>query len=115
MRIVFLISTCLFALAALCETPKYEVATILDVKLHQAVDHTELQAVTYDVSVRVRDTIYVVVYTDTLGTSTVKFAGGHQLLVCVAQNAIIYNDILGQSQQVPIISRRPATNSKQAK
>jgi hypothetical protein len=114
-RTAFLIIVCFFAVWALCETPKYEVATILEVKPHQAVEHNSLQAVTYEVSVRVRDTIFAVVYTDTLGTGTVKFAGGYQLLVCVAKNTIIYNDILGQSQEVPIISRRPATNTKQSK
>jgi len=49
-----------------------------------------------------------------LGTGAVKHAGGHQLLVYVGKNTITYNDILGQSQEVPIISRKPVTSTKQS-
>lgn len=69
-------------------------------------------AVRYDVSVKVADTIYLVLYTDSLGTSTVKYAAGRQLLVHVDKDTRTYNDILGRSQRVPIISQKPVTKIK---
>jgi hypothetical protein len=50
-----------------------------------------------------------------LGTSTVRYAAGRELLVHVGKKAIIYNDILGRSQEVPIISQKPATTMSQSK
>lgn len=118
LRIVCAVCICLFALPAACEPPaKYEVATILEVKRRapDAAHESGLQAASYEVSARVGDTIYVVLYSDTLGTGAVQYAGGQELLVHVEKTAITYNDILGRSQQVPIISRKSATSTKQPK
>jgi hypothetical protein len=113
----FIILTCAVALPAFCEPPaKYEVATILDVKPHQAAGTSSSSEVaSYDVSVKVAGTIYLILYTDTLGTNTVRYAAGRELLVHVGKNTIAYNDILGRSQEVPIISQKPATSMSQSK
>jgi hypothetical protein len=114
---LLLIVLCAIALPAFCEpSAKYEVATILDVKPHQSAgDSSSSAAASYDVSVKVAGTIYVVLYTDTLGTGTVKYVPGRELLVHVGKNAITYNDISGRSQEVPIISQKPATTMSQSK
>jgi hypothetical protein len=57
----------------------------------------------------------VVLYTPPLGQETVKYAAGRELLVLVGKRTIRYNDILGQSFEVPIESQTPAAKSKQAK
>ena len=107
---ICLIWICLATLPVVCESgPKYQVATITDVKPHQAADNKPSDPVRYDVSVTVADTVYLVLYTDTFGTGTVQYAAGRELLVHVGRNAITYNDILGQSHEVPIISQKPAT------
>jgi hypothetical protein len=113
----FLIIICAVALPAFCEPAvKYEVATILDVKPHQSAGEISASvAATYDVSIKVAGTIYLVLYTDTLGTNTVKYAAGRQLLVYVGKKTITYNDILGRSQEVSIISQKPVTNISQSK
>lgn len=119
LKIAFAICICLFALPAVCEPPaKYELATILEVKLRKganAAHEVSLQAASYEVSARVGDVVYVVLYTDTMGTGTVQYAGGQQLLVHVGENTVIYNDILGRSQEVPIIARKPATSTRHSK
>jgi hypothetical protein len=112
-KVMSLICICLMTLPAFCEPEsKYEVATITNVKPHQDADNKPTDPVQYDVSVKVADTVFVVLYTDTLGTGTVKFAAGRQLLVHVGKDAIDYNDILGRSQEVPIISQKPVTKTK---
>jgi hypothetical protein len=94
---------------------KYQVGTITEVKAHQAAGSGASDTASYDVSVKVGDTIYVVLYTPPLGEDTVKYAGGRDLLVLVGKNTITYNDILGRSFAVPIESQKPAANPKQSK
>jgi hypothetical protein len=96
-------------------TSQYQVGTITAVKAHQAAGSGVSDAASYDVSVKVGDTIYVVLYTPALGEDTVKYAAGRDLLVLVGKNTITYNDILGRSFAVPIESQKPATNLKQSK
>lgn len=91
---------------------KYQVATITDVKTHQAAGDGASDVISYDVSLKVADTIYVTLYTPPSGENTVKYAAGRELLVLVGEKTIRYNDILGQSFEVPIVSREPATNAK---
>jgi hypothetical protein len=96
-------------------TSKYQVGTITEVKVHQAAGSAASDAASYDVSVKVGDTIYVVLYTPALGEETVKYVVGRDLLVLVGNNTITYNDILGRSFAVPIESQKPAANLKQPK
>ena len=94
---------------------KYQVGTITEVKVHQAAGTGGSDAVSYDVSVKVGDTIYVVLYIPALGEETVKYAAGRDLLVLVGKNTITYNDLLGRSFAVPIESQKPAAKVKQSK
>jgi hypothetical protein len=96
-------------------TTKYQVGTITEVKVHHTGGSSASDAVSYDVSVKVGDTIYVVLYTPALGEETVKYAAGHDLLVLVDKNKITYNDILGQSHNVPIESQKHAAKPKLSK
>lgn len=94
---------------------KYQVGTITEVKTHQSLGDGSSEVVSYDVSVKVGGTIYQVLYTPPLGMSIVKYAAGRELLVLVGKNTIRYNDLLGQSFEVPIVSRKSATDAKQSK
>ena len=115
-RLIAVIALCFVTLPGLCQsTSKYQIATILEVKPHQSAGDLASDAISYDVSVKVGDTIYVVLYTQLLGEIPAKYATGRELLVLVDKNAITYNDMLGRSLQVPIESQRPATEPKHSK
>ena len=115
-RLIAVIGLCLLTFPALCQsTSKWQIATITEVKPHQAAGEDASDPTTYDVSVKVGDTIYVVLYTTPLGEIPPKYATGHELLVLVGKNTITYNDMLGRSLQVPIESQRPAAEPKQSK
>src|SRR5580704_6566703 len=106
LAIVFCIS--LTTLPAFCQSAsKYQVGTITEVKAHQAAGSSASDAAGYDVSVKAGDTIYVVLYTPPLGEETVKYSAGRDLLVLVGKRTIRYNDILGQSFEVPIEGQKP--------
>jgi len=112
LAIVFCISLTTFP--AFCQSAsKYQVGTITEVKVHQTAGSGASDAASYDVSVKVGDTIYVVLYTPTLGEGTVKYAAGRELLV--GKRTIRYNDILGQSFEVSIESQKSAVKPKPAK
>src|SRR5271165_3984085 len=115
-RLIVVIALGLLTLAAFGEsTSKYQVAMITEVKARQVAGDSASDATSYDVSVKVGDTIYVVLYTPPLGELPAKYATGHELLVLVGKNTITYNDILGRSLQVPIESQRSATEHKSSK
>ena len=115
-RVIGAITLCLLTLSAFCQsTSKYQVAIITEVKPHQAVSADASDRASYDVSVKVGDTIYVVLYTQPLGQLPAKYATGFELLVLVGKTTITYNDMLGRSLQVPIESQRPAKEPKSPK
>jgi hypothetical protein len=115
LAIVFCISLTMFS-AFGQSASKYQVGTITDVKTHQeAAGGGTTDAASYDVSVKVGDTIYVVLYTPPLGEETVKYAAGRELLVLVGKRTIRYNDMLGQSFEVPIESQKSAAKPKPTK
>lgn len=95
---------------------KWQVGTITAVKIHQSANNVgAADATSYDVSVKVGDTIYIVLYTPPLREETVKYAAGRDLLVLVNKSTIRYNDMLGQSYDVPIESRSPAASPNASK
>ena len=94
---------------------KYQIAVVTEVKPHEAAGDSASDHPRYDVSVKVGDTIYVVLYTQPWGELTAKYVNVHELLVFVGKDTITYNDMLGRSLQVPIESQRPATDPKHAK
>jgi hypothetical protein len=113
LRLVGIFCILVTALPAFCQsTSKWQVGTITEVKVHQTAEKVgSSEAASYDVSVKVGDTMYVVLYTPPLHEETVKYAAGRDLLLFVGKSTIRYNDILGRSYEVPIESQRPATNS----
>jgi len=94
---------------------KYQVGTITEVKAHQAAGSGSSDAASYDVSVKIGDTIYVVLYTAAPGEDRVKYAAGRDLLVLVGKSTITYNDIGGRSFAVPIERQKPSANLKPSK
>jgi len=116
MRLLPILCICLTTFPSFCQsTSKYQVGTITDVSVHQASEAAASDATSYDVSVKVGDTIYVVLYTPQLGEQTVKYIAGRELLVLVGKNTIRYNDILGRSRELPIENRKPAANPRGSK
>ena len=115
-RLIVVIGLCLLTFPVLCQTTsKWQVASITEVKPHPAAGEDASDPITYDVSVKVGGTIYLVRYTTPPGEIAPKYATGRELLVFVGKNTITYNDMLGRSLQVPIESQRPATESKPSK
>jgi hypothetical protein len=97
---------CSSALPVFCQsTSEWKVGMITEVRIHETGEKVGASdAVSYDVSVKVGDTIYVVLYTPALREIAVKYAAGRSGLVLVSKSTIRYNDILGRSVDLPIES-----------
>jgi hypothetical protein len=110
------VAVCLLTLPGLCQsTSQYQVAIITEVKAHPVAGDTTSDSTSYDVSVKVGNTIYVVLYTPQLSELPPKYVTGRELLVFVGKGTITYNDMLGQSHEVQIESRRFVTEPKKSK
>jgi hypothetical protein len=115
-KLIGAIALCLLTFPALCQTTsKWQIATITEVKAHPVEGEDATDPITYDISVKVGDTVYLVRYKTPAGEIAPKYASGRELLVLVGKNTITYNDMLGRSLQVPIESQRPAAEPKQSK
>ena len=93
---------------------RYQPATITQVQPHQSGDTPAPAEAVYEVSVKVNGITYVVVTKSPLGDSAILYAIGRELLVKVDENTITWNDILGQSHEVPILRRGPIANSSKS-
>lgn len=94
---------------------EYQVAVIVGVKPHPARPDNASSPNRYEVSLKFGDTIYEVLYTPQFGIRTIKYAERRNLLVVVGEKTISYNDLLGQSFEVPIIRRKPAADAAQSR
>jgi hypothetical protein len=108
MRIVWsCIVVCILALQGVGQSlqPKYEAGTITDVTPHQAASCAGSSVCNYDVSVRVADTVYVVLYTTTSG-SAVRFYKGLGIPVLIGKDTIKFRNLLGTERELPILQRK---------
>lgn len=89
----------------------YQVGTIMAVAPHRESSASDSSPSSYDVSVKVGDTNYVVLYTPPFGEETVKYAAGRDLLVLIGEKTVTFNDELGNSSEIPILSRATVASS----
>jgi len=105
-RFLFAIVICVTTLPALSQTPssKYQVGTIVAVKQHEdAHPDASSTATRYDVSVKVRDTIYVVLYTSPNSINAVQYAPGSDVLVLIGKDSLTISRKLDGTTEVPIL------------
>jgi hypothetical protein len=87
-------------------SPRYQPGTIVAVRAHHAGAGDASLVRRYDISVKVGNTIYVVLYTQPRGTINPEYRAGLDLPVLVGSNTVRFNDRLGRSKELPILSRR---------
>ena len=102
--LIGLLSTLVFA-QSVSSGSSYEPATITGVKPYNSGKNVNPETALYEVSVKAGGTTYVVLTTSPDHSPAILYAVGRQLLVHIGENVITWNDILGQSHEVPIQSR----------
>jgi hypothetical protein len=106
-----------FVVPRLCGQDKrpYQAGTIVDVKPHQA-ERTDGDAAKqksdetqqFDISIRVANKIYVVLYTPPTGQNYPELGLGMDRTVLVDGDTMKINDLLGRTRSMPILSSKDA-------
>lgn len=105
---LILVVVCVFALLAFGQTsvPKYQRGTITAVRGHQsAPGELASDVARYDVSVKIGNTVYVVLYTPRNGANAVEYSAGIDMLFSVGENALTFNSKLSGTTEAPILRR----------
>jgi len=114
-----LLLSLLLATTCFCQssTAKWKVAIITGVKLHEPAAGNDSSAPQYEVTSRIENTEYVVLYVAPAGSlpDTPRYRLGQDLPVLVGTDTIKYNDMAGTTREVPILSRRNLPTSTPAK
>jgi len=104
-RCLFLVLVITAVLSALCQSQSsaYQPGTILGVAIHPNAPG-EPAVTRYDVTLKVGNNVYVVLYSPPEGQSTVEYSAGMDLLVLVENNTIRFSK-LGTTGEAPIQRR----------
>ena len=107
---------CAASLSAMGQTPpsNYQRGTITAVTAHQnAPGESSRDVVRYDVSVKVGNTNYVVLFTPPNGSNTVEYSTGIDMLFLVGDNTLTFNSMVSGKTEMPILRREalPARGS----
>jgi hypothetical protein len=85
---------------------KYQPGTITAVTAHQnASGDSEGNVARYDVSVKIGNVIYMVLYTPLNGANSVEYSPGIEMLFSVGSDTLTFNSKISGSTQVPILHR----------
>ncbi len=97
----------LLTAAAICQTTEHKWTTGVITQVTQHVDAAAPGSPTgkYDVSVRIGDVIYVVLYTPTPGSKLVEYRVGTDLNVAVGKKTLKFNESGGETKEVPILRK----------
>ena len=91
---------------------QYQSGLILEVKEHPGAEIPATEKTPpikrYDISVQVKDVVYVILFTPRPGMHGFQTLAGMDILVLVQEKSMYFNDILGRSMSAPIISQHPA-------
>lgn len=80
----------------------YQPGTIMKAVRHPSAGGQSQQ---YDVSVKVLNTLYTVLYTPPPGVNTVEYVSGLEILVLVKKDTLVFNSRVSGSTEVPILAR----------
>jgi len=114
--LIWLLSLLLGTTCLAQSTPTWKVATITGVKVHEPAAGNDSSAPQYEVTSKIEDTEYVVLYVAPAGSlpDVARYRLGQEVPVLVGIDTIKYNDMTGTTREVPILSRRkiPTTAAK---
>lgn len=86
----------------------WQVATIMEVQAYPLAAGEGPSSVRYDITVRVGNIEYVVLYVPPKFAfkESIEYQLGLESLVLIGAETMKYNDILGNTREAPILSRR---------
>jgi hypothetical protein len=86
----------------------YQAGTIVDVQPHQAAAGSDSDKKQFDVSIKVANKIYVVLYSPPGGQDFAEYGVGMNRTVLVEGDTMKLNDLLGRTRILPVLSVKDA-------
>lgn len=103
--VILICVSALFALGQ-ARTPKYQPGTITAVTTHQDPSGAAREeSASYDVSVKIGNVLYVVLYKPLNGANSVEYSPGIDMLFLVGRDTLTFNSKISGSTKVPILRR----------
>jgi hypothetical protein len=103
---IFIIMVAVLPCSTQTSSSKYQPGTIVSVVRHtNAPAQQDRDTAQYDVSVKVADTTYVVLYTPPNGANGVEYSAGLGILVMVGRDTLTFDSKLSGTTEVPILRR----------
>jgi hypothetical protein len=110
--LLIVLATFLLVGAAFAQTSvPYQIGTVMEVKDHQTTAQED-STKRYDISVKVGNTLYVVLYTPQPGSDAAQYKTGLDFPVQVDGKTLRFNDTLGRPVAVPIVSQTQLAEDK---
>jgi Spy/CpxP family protein refolding chaperone len=106
LTIIFLMWIVPLATPCQAASSKYQPGTIMAVERHEDASAGDNKLARYDVSVRIDDTVYVVLYTPPNGANIVERAVGHEFLFRVGENTLRFPERFGGHTELPILATK---------
>ena len=103
--VVVLVRLLTVALIAAAQSNQYQRGTIVSVVRHPNAENQEPGHAEYDVSIRVRDTVYVCLYSPPNAASFVEYSAGLDVLVLVKEDTLTFPSKLTGTTTVPILRK----------
>jgi hypothetical protein len=90
------------------DSKAYQAGTIVEVKEHQPAAGTETGKKEFDVSIKVGNKIYLVLYSPPGGQDFAEYGVGMNRTVLVEGDTMKLNDLLGRTRTLPVLSIKDA-------
>jgi hypothetical protein len=86
----------------------YQAGTIVDIKAHQQAPGTDAEKKEFDLSIKVGNKIYVVLYSPPGGQDFAEYGIGMDRTVFIEGDTMKLNDLLGRTRTLPVLSVKDA-------
>lgn len=94
---------------------KYQIGNVMAAQVHEATPGEDPNVLRYEVTLHIGNTEFVVLYTPPHGQKTVEYHLGRDGLFLVQKDTIVFHNMLGERQEVPIVSRKPSASKGKSK
>ena len=112
MRQQWIVALVFASVISVAQQAKWQHGIILAVVKHADSQHVDPNVTSYDISLRVGKTVYVVLYNAPRNSSMVEYRVGGDVVVLVDRTNLTINDIQGNAHTVKILRRESSGDGK---
>jgi hypothetical protein len=107
-RLLLAVLICTASISVLAQTPapNYQRGTITAATAHQNPSGDPDHIARYDVSVKIGNTVYVVLFTPPNGSNAVEYSTGIDMLFLVGNDTLTFNSMVSGKTEMPILRRQ---------